>query len=233
MEKIELISEIVNDKFTEYVCNEYDIQNREKTITEIPLMDLNEIKDEKWNILIILGNSGSGKSTLLKQYGYNGIFEYDYSKSIVSQFPWLTEEEVCDLFCSVGLSSVPTWLRKPNELSNGEKARLDICAAIAKAKNDNNIIVIDEFTSVVNRDVAKSMSFALQRYIRKYNLKCILASCHFDLMDWLQPDFIFNLNKTNKDEEVEFEKIIYSDDENYKAYQNINKNDILSDSKSI
>jgi GNAT superfamily N-acetyltransferase len=33
------------------------------------------------------------------------------------------------------------------------------------------------------------MSFALQKYIRKTNKRIILASCHFDIMEWLMPDW--------------------------------------------
>ena len=142
-------------------------------------------------------------------------------------FPQLSEKEVTELFCSVGLSSVPTWLRKPNELSNGEKARLDLCWLLANY-GDNEIILCDEFSSVVNRMAAHSMSYALQRFVRKHNKKIILASCHFDIVEWLRPDWIFNLNK-----EGEIERLIYKDDEEYQPYNNINLKDVLSESERI
>ena len=225
--KIILESNIVNDKYTEYVYSAYDIQNNEKTITEIPTIPMEELKTFNWNIGVILGNSGSGKSTLLKHIGNLKEPTYDFSKCIISQFPQLSEKEVTELFCSVGLSSVPTWLRKPNELSNGEKARLDLCWLLVNY-GDNEIILCDEFSSVVNRMAAHSMSYALQRYIRKYNKKIILASCHFDIVEWLRPDWIFNLNK-----EGEIERLIYKDDEEYQPYNNINLKDVLSESERI
>lgn len=49
--------------------------------------------------------------------------------------------------------------------------------------------MIDEYTSVVDRDVAKAMSFSLQKYIRRTNKKVILASCHFDILEWLMPNW--------------------------------------------
>lgn len=98
---------------------------------------------------------------------------------------------------------MPIWLRKPNQLSNGEKARLDVCKSMYDAKvNGNQIVFIDEFTSVVNRDAAKSMSFALQRYARQNGIKLIISSCHFDIIDWLQPDYVFNLNHKNEKERL-------------------------------
>ena len=98
---------------------------------------------------------------------------------------------------------------------------------------DGETILIDEWTSVVNRDVAKSMSFALQRYVRQKNLKIIVASCHYDIIEWLQPDWVYNLNKQDENGETEIEQLVYSDSSEYKAYSQINDWEILSDAKSI
>jgi len=89
---------------------------------------------------------------------------------------------------SMGLSSVPTWLRPFHTLSNGEQYRATLAYLVASAKDDE-VILIDEYTSVVDRDVAKAMSFALQKYIRRENKRIILASCHYDILEWLMPDW--------------------------------------------
>lgn len=235
MAKILLESKISNDKFCQYLYDNYDIQNRESTSTEVPIPsseDMEEMKSSPWNIMLICGNSGSGKSTILREIGNLRKLEYDYEKAVISQFPNLTEEEACDLLSSVGLSSVPAWLRKPQELSNGEKARLDLCKAIYEAENDE-IIYVDEFTSVVNRDVAKSMSFALQRYIRQKDLKIIIASCHFDIIEWLQPDYVFNLNHKDEEGNVEMEKMVYSDDADYSVHQSVRNVETLSKAREV
>ena len=235
MGKILLESKIVNDNFTQYLYDNYDIQNRDITTTEVPLPsheDMEEINSSHWNIMLICGKSGSGKSTILREIGNVKPIEYDYNKAVISQFDGYTEEEVCDLLGGVGLSSVPTWLRKPQELSNGERARLDLCKAIYDA-GKGQIIYVDEFTSVVNRDVAKSMSHALQRYIRQKDLKIVIASCHFDIIEWLNPNYIFNLNHKDENGNVELEKIVYTDDAEYKSSQYIKDEQILSDAKPI
>lgn len=235
MEKVILKSEIVNDKFTEYLYSNYDIQNKDFTTTEVPIPsidDMNKMEETNWNILLICGKSGSGKSTILKEIGNIKELNYDNSKAVISQFEELSEEEACDLLCSVGLSSVPTWLRKPYQLSNGERARLDLCKAIYEAR-DGKYIYVDEFTSVVNRDVAKSMSFALQRYVRQHNLKIVIASCHFDIIEWLQPDYVFNLNHKDEEGFVEMERMVYSDDEDYSIYQSVSQSESLTDPISI
>ena len=175
MGKIVLESNIVNDNYTQFLYDSYDIQNREKTVTEVPIPskeDMEAMNKDDWNILLICGKSGSGKSTILREiYGDVKPIEYDYDKCVISQFPRLSEEEACDLLSSMGLSSVPTWLRKPQELSNGERARLDIAKAIYDA--NGGVVLLDEYTSVVNRSAAKSMSHALQRYVRQKGLKVI------------------------------------------------------------
>lgn len=235
MSKITLESKIVNDNYTQFLYDSYDIQDKEKTVTEVPIPskeDMEEMNKDNWNILLICGKSGSGKSTILREiYGDVKPIEYDYDKCVISQFPRLSEEEACDLLSSMGLASVPTWLRKPQELSNGERARLDIAKAIYDA--NGGIVVLDEYTSVVNRSAAKSMSFALQRYARQKGLKIIIASCHFDIIEWLQPDYVFNLEHRDENGEVEMEKMIYNDDTNYNVYQSPREIDILTEAIEI
>ena len=235
MAKKTLRSEIVNDKYTEYLYKHYDIQTKDYTATDVPLIsqdDWDKMNSGEWNILLICGKSGSGKSTLLKEIGTPPKLEYDYTKAVVSQFPNLDEEEVCDLLCGVGLSSVPTWLRKPQELSNGERARLDLCMSLYRAR-EAGIALIDEFSSVVNRDVAKSMSYALQRYVRQKKLKVVICSCHFDIIEWLTPDYIFNLEHKDKDGNVELERMVYADDTDYNVYQSVTWEESLSEPMDV
>lgn len=230
MEYIRLESEIANDKYTEYVYDAFDIQNREKTVVEIPV-NFGDIRRRKWNIGLVVGSSGSGKSSILKRLGGADEPQYDYGKAIVSQFPNMCPSDVCKLFTSVGLSSVPVWLRKPSELSFGERARLDIAWHIANAK-DGCPIIIDEFTSVVNRDVAKAMSHTFQKKIRNSDKQAIVASCHYDIIEWLKPDWIYNLNKMS-DGIVRVEWQIYADDKDYGIYKRVNMNDELSEIMEI
>ena len=235
MAKITLTSPIENDKFTEYLYHNYDIQNKEITTTEVPIPskeDMDSMMKDNWNILLICGKSGSGKSTILKELGDVTPIKYDFTKAVISQFQELSEKDACDLLQSVGLSSVPTWLRKPQELSNGERARLDLCKAIYDARN-GDVIYVDEFTSVVNRDVAKSMSYALQRYIRQKDLKIIIASCHYDILQWLQPDYVFNLNHVDENGDVEMEKMVYSDSKDYKIQQGVLEEQILTEAMEL
>jgi GNAT superfamily N-acetyltransferase len=72
-------------------------------------------------------------------------------------------------------------------LSTGERFRADLARRIKSGA------VIDEFTSVVDRNVAKACSVALRRYADRNEIKrVVLASCHYDIIEWLQPDWVFD-----------------------------------------
>ena len=187
---IELKNKIINDKYTEYIYEAFDIQNKEETIVKIPI-NFADCKTFDWSIGVIYGGSGTGKTTLLKQFGNLIDDKFDDKKPLISNFDFLEPKEATLLLSAMGLSSVPTWLRPFALLSNGEQYRARLAYKVASAK-ENEVILIDEFTSVVDRDVAKSMSNAIQKYIRRENKKIILASCHFDIMEWLLPDWTYS-----------------------------------------
>jgi ABC-type lipoprotein export system ATPase subunit/GNAT superfamily N-acetyltransferase len=187
---IQLKHKIINDEYTNYVYESFDIQNKEESVISIP-DNFHELETFDWQIGVIYGGSGTGKSTLLKKFGLIEDLTFDNSISLISNFKMLSPKDASLLLSSIGLSSVPTWLRPYNLLSNGEQYRAQLAFKIANAK-DNDVILIDEFTSVVDRDVAKAMSFALQKFIRRTNKKIVLASCHFDIMEWLLPDWTYS-----------------------------------------
>lgn len=150
-----------------------------------------DIKDN-WKIGLIVGKSGSGKTTIAKQLfpdSYITNFEYN-AETILDDMPKeCSVEEITKAFNSVGFSSPPSWLKPYSVLSNGEKMRVDLARAILE---ENKLFVFDEFTSVVDRNVAQIGSFAMQKAIRKSNKQFIAVTCHYDVEDWLLPDWIFN-----------------------------------------
>ena len=150
--------------------------------------------ENDWQIGLIKGHSGTGKTTIAKQLFSDILishFEYN-SESILDDMPKnKSVEEICKTFNSVGFSSPPNWLKPYAVLSNGEKMRVDLANAILQ---DNDIFAFDEFTSVVDREVAKIGSFAMQKAIRKTNKKFIAITCHSDVEDWLLPDWTFDTN---------------------------------------
>jgi ABC-type lipoprotein export system ATPase subunit len=189
MKEIILESPILQDDYTAIVEKMFDVPISDKSIVVIK----NNIKlPEKWNIGLIYGASGAGKSTLLKEFGEIKAHKWDNKKPMISNFTNVTPEQASEVLCSVGFGTVPSWIRPYNVLSMGEKFRADLARSLV---SNDKIILVDEYSSFVDRMVAKSTSNSLQKYIRKHNKKIILASCHYDILEWLQPDFSYNPNE--------------------------------------
>lgn len=149
---------------------------------------------DDWQIGVIVGASGTGKTTiareLFKEQIING-FEYS-AKSVVDDMPkGKTVDEITKMFYSVGFGSVPSWLKPYDVLSNGEKMRVDL----ARALLEREFVCFDEFTSVVDRNVAQTACIAIQKAIRKTQQKFVAISCHYDILEWLQPDWVFDTNE--------------------------------------
>lgn len=147
---------------------------------------------EKWNVGVIVGGSGTGKTTIAKELFNDGLvshFTYS-SASVIDDMPKTSVDNITRMFYAVGFGSVPSWLKPYNVLSNGEKMRVDL----ARALLERDFIVFDEYTSVVDRNVAQTTSIAVQRAIRRENKKFIAVTCHYDVIDWLEPDWVFDTN---------------------------------------
>ena len=134
---------------------------------------------------VIVGSSGSGKSTLLKEFGVEKSPIWDNEKSIISHFS--SPEEAINKMGAVGLNSIPSWYKPYNVLSNGEKFRADLSRKL------KSYCVIDEYTSVVDRNVAKAASTSLSRYIKNNDINnIVLSTCHRDILHWLDPDWVID-----------------------------------------
>lgn len=154
-----------------------------------------DLENKEWNIGLIVGNSGTGKTTIAKQlFGENIIKEYPFNRenSVMDDMPKSKSvEEITQIFNKVGFSSPPSWLKPYEVLSNGEKMRVELAYNLL---SNNELICFDEFTSVVDRNVAKITSTCIQKTIRKLNKKFIAVGCHFDIIEWLEPDWVFDTN---------------------------------------
>ena len=147
---------------------------------------------EQWQVGLIVGKSGTGKTTIAKQLFENAyVTSYEYTKeTVLDDMPKeCSVEQITFAFNSVGFSSPPSWLKPYSVLSNGQKMRVDLARAILE---EQKFFVFDEFTSVVDRNVAQIGSFAMQKAIRKTDKQFIAVTCHFDVQDWLLPDWVFN-----------------------------------------
>lgn len=146
------------------------------------------IDEKDWNVGLIVGPSGCGKSTILRNvFGEAAALTWG-GASIVDDFAAaLSMKEIASVCQAVGFNTIPAWLRPFDVLSNGERFRVDMARRLLEQQGT---ITIDEFTSVVDRQVAKIGAHAVQKAVRRAGKKFVAASCHYDIVEWLQPDWM-------------------------------------------
>jgi ABC-type lipoprotein export system ATPase subunit len=173
----------------------FDLPLEKVSKTEIPL-NIPNLSERDWNVGLIVGPSGSGKSTIAKNLFNTELqksenFKWSQDKAVIDDFPkGMTIKEITELLSSVGFSSPPAWLRPYSTLSNGEQFRVSMARVMAETV-ENEIAVVDEFTSVIDRTVAKIGSVAIGKTIRRRNQKFVAVGCHYDIQEWLQPDWVY------------------------------------------
>jgi ABC-type lipoprotein export system ATPase subunit/GNAT superfamily N-acetyltransferase len=158
----------------------YDIKDYKESPVVIP----NLPKD---GIVLIVGTSGSGKSTILRSLGNIKQPAIDNTATVIDNFS--SPERGEELLLACGLRSIPTWFREPTTLSNGEFHRFEMAMSL-----DQGLGTVDEFTSVVDRDTAKSLALSIRKFYnqRGTDEPLYIASCHRDIIDWLDPDWVYD-----------------------------------------
>jgi GNAT superfamily N-acetyltransferase len=171
--------------------------------------------DEEWQIGLIVGPSGSGKTTIARQaFGphLGGAPAWPDERAVVDCFGELSAKQITGLLTAVGFGSPPAWVRPYRVLSRGEQFRCDLARALAQSfipesratadqqpTTENRqampIVAFDEFTSVVDRNVAQMGSAAVSKSIRGGTIPCrfVAVTCHYDVAEWLEPDWVVDM----------------------------------------
>lgn len=152
-----------------------------------------DLEGAPWQIGVIVGPSGSGKTSIGRNlWGKHALYapEWPTNAPVIDAIaPEGSFDEVTTALSSVGLGSVPTWLRPYGVLSNGEQFRANLARLIAEAPEQ---AVLDEFSSVVDRQIAQIGAGAFAKAWRRTTGQVVLLSCHYDILDWVQPDWVFD-----------------------------------------
>ena len=121
-----------------------------------------------WRIGVIVGPSGSGKTSLGRQLWGDAAFwtpTWPHDAPIVDAIsPGGDFDEVTAALAAVGLGTVPAWLRPYDVLSNGEKFRADLARLVCEGPDR---AIVDEFTSVVDRQIARFGALAFAKAWRR------------------------------------------------------------------
>jgi GNAT superfamily N-acetyltransferase len=143
-----------------------------------------------WQVGLIVGPSGSGKTRVARAIWPDAyVAGHDWTdRALVDDFPDVGIKQITGSLAGVGLGSIPAWIRPYASLSTGEQFRATLARALLE---QDELVVIDEFTSTVDRQVAKVASHAVAKHVRRGSGKLICVTCHYDVVDWLQPDWIY------------------------------------------
>jgi GNAT superfamily N-acetyltransferase len=179
-----------------------------------------ELPDEAdpWQIGLIVGPSGSGKSTIARRAFASELYrgaDWPADRAVVDCFGELSVRHVVELFTAVGFGSPPSWVKPYHVLSCGERFRCDLARALGegyqpsavsrqpedisgrepRAESRQPLVVYDEFTSVVDRNVARVCSAAIAKGIRRGHIPCrfVAVTCHYDVAEWLAPDWVLDM----------------------------------------
>lgn len=181
-DKVILRSKVEQDEITTRISLASDFAWTGENEFEVPQFDM----PKDFGIGLIVGPSGSGKSSILRNLGLKeDEFNWDPNKAIASHFG--SYEEASEKLSAVALNSIPDQLKPYQTLSTGQKFR----AHMSRALKDG--AVVDEYTSVIDRNVAKALSNSIRKYVDRKGLKNIVfVGCHYDVIEWLRPDWIFD-----------------------------------------
>lgn len=168
----------------------FNVESGANFLGEIEVPD-----DAAWKIGVIVGPSGSGKTT-------GGRLVFPGVEITDLYAGWADNEPIIDCIgpgrdfneatgalSAVGLGDVPAWLRPFHALSNGQQFRAGLARVIVDAPER---VVIDEFTSVVDRQIAKIGASAFAKSWRRTGGRAVLLTCHYDILDWVEPDWVYD-----------------------------------------
>lgn len=165
----------------------------------VPRTDLNLRGGE---IIFITGPSGSGKSTILRCIDdevrgclrFEDVLGGDDDRPIIEQIG-ATIEEAMLILSLAGLADAFVMLRRPSELSDGQRYRFGLARLIERATHADElaeiVVLADEFGATLDRLTASVVARNLRRWVDRSPRVCfVAATTHEDLIEAIDPDVL-------------------------------------------
>jgi len=148
-----------------------------------------QIEVNQGDVVYITGQSGSGKSLLLKdlaaQMKGQGLKIADLNEIELEEKPVIeligdTINEATDLLAKAGISDAWIYIRKPSELSDGQRYRLKLAKVMAAGAD---VWIADEFGAVLDRVTARVVAYNMAKVARRLGKTLMVATTHTDLKE--------------------------------------------------
>ena len=194
---VEVACPVFSSFRVQQVAGMFDVPLAEKA-TERFRVDMPDLDETPWKIGLIVGPSGSGKSTVARKLFGDRLYRPKHwpdDQAVVDGFGQRSIKQITALLTAVGFSSPPSWIKPYSVLSNGEQFRCDLARALAEGSDAGGLVAFDEFTSVVDRNVARVVSAAIAKGIHRGQIGCrfVAVTCHYDVAEWLQADWVLDM----------------------------------------
>lgn len=163
---------------------------------EFVVFDNLELQIAPGDVVYITGQSGGGKSVLLRelarQMAERGQTTVNLDDIKFQDAPLIDQigtdtNDAIRLMGLAGVNDAYLWVRKPSELSDGQRYRFRLAKAMEAGAQ---VWVADEFLAVLDRTAAKVIAFSIQKAARRAGATVIVATTHTDMVSDLYPDLV-------------------------------------------